>query len=189
MPLSDNDVHIILLCISSITLVIVSLILIALYSKEDYSDYGSIQDMGDDFKDKNVKKSYTFDVQDPRRQQIVLKATIHPDTILRSQIENNYGQLGRLKILMEEELFRLDPTKEFHIQEIKLRPTVDGNNFVVYGKQYPVYTYALLHLKRADNNTEALLPVSGFGAGSEELIFSTVRDQISDPSSPIRKLL
>lgn len=192
MPLSDNDVHIILLAMSAITLVIVSIILIAVLQKSEDYDYGSLKDMDDDFKDKEIVKRYTFGIQDPKRQQIIINATIHPDAILRRQIEDNSGQLERLRIVMEEKLYDIDPTKEYHISEIKLKPTIDGNNFIVYNKKYPSYTYALLHLRRADNKTQALIPLtdtSGFGAGSEELIYSMIGDIFSNPNSQIQSVL
>ena len=196
MPLSDNDVHMILLATSAITLVIVSIILIVVLQKnEDYA-YGTLKDVNDnindDFKHKEIVKRYTFGVQDPKRQQIVINATIHPDAILRRQIEDNSGQLERLRIVMEEKLYNLDPTKEYHISEIKLRPTIDGNNFIVFNKKYPSYTYALLHLRRLDNKTQALIPLtdtSGFGAGSEELIYNMIGDIFSNPNSQIQSVL
>jgi hypothetical protein len=182
----------ILLGMSAVTLVLVSIILIVvLHKSEDYA-YGTIKDMSDNFKDKHILKRYTYGVQDPKRQQIVLKATIHPDAILRNQIEDNYGQLDRLKILMEEKMFKLNPNKEYHIEEIELRPPVDGNNFEVYGKGYPAYTYALLHFTRTDNKKQALIPLtdtSGFGAGSEELIYSMISDIFRNPNSQIKSVL
>lgn len=191
MPLSDNDVHMILLGVSAITLVLVSLTLIAVMHKaENYSEYGSIKDQTNHYENKNIIKRYTFGVQDPSRQQIVLNATLHPDAILRQQIDDNYGQLERLKVLMEEQLFEVDPTKEYHIKEIELRPTVDGTNFVVSGKTYPSYTYALLHLKREDNGQQALIPLTDvMGGGAEELIYSKITDAIQNPDSPIRAIL
>jgi len=193
MPLSDNDVHMILLGISAITLVLVSIILIAvLHKSENYSAYGDLSDQSNSFRNKSLHRRYEFGAQDPQREQVILDLSVHPDYQLRDQIDNNFGQLERLKVLIEDRLYRMSSDKEYHIKHIELKPSVDGDKFVVNGVAYPSHTYALFHFRRPDNKTQALVNLTsdpGFGAGAEELIYSDVDKVIQSPNSPIKNVL
>jgi len=93
---------------------------------------------------------------------------------------------------MENDLFNLHPHKEYHISQIELKPSIDGEKFVVYGKLYPKHTYGLFHFQRPDNKAQALVPLTSppdFGFGAEELIYSDVSDIINNPNSPIKQVL
>jgi hypothetical protein len=193
MPLSDDDVHMILLGISAVTLIIVSIILIAvLHKSENYDNYGKLSDQKNTFRNKDLIRKYEFGTQDAQRQQIILNLAVHPDYQLRQQIDDNFGQLERLKVLIEQKLFSMIPDKEFHIRDIRLKPSVDRNNFVVDGKTYPKNTYALFHFRRPDNKTQAYVNLTsepGFGAGAEELIYSDIIDELKKPNSPMNAVL
>ena len=193
MPLSDHDVHIILLGMSAVTLVIVSIILIAvLHKSENYDSYGKLSDQSNSFKNKNLVRNYQLHTQDPQRKQVILHLAVYPDKQLRDQVDNNFGQLERLKVLIEEKLYAMSSDKEYHIRQVHLKPSVDSDNFVVNGVTYPLRTYALFDFTRPDNKTRALVNLSrdpGFGAGAEELIYSDIVDEIKKPNSPIIQVL
>jgi hypothetical protein len=109
----------ILLGISAITLVLVSIILIAvLHKSENYSAYGDLSDQSNSFRNKSLHRRYEFGAQDPQREQVILDLSVHPDYQLRDQIDNNFGQLERLKVLIEDRLYRMSSDKEYHIKHI-----------------------------------------------------------------------
>ena len=191
MPLSDDTVHYLLIGLSAlILLVVVVLLVVVLRKSENYDVTVDNTSSGNEetHKGKSVVKRYNG-VTNPN--QIALKLQLHPDVQLRQQIDDNYGQLERLKVVIEEKLYDLT-NKEYVIDEIKLLPSVQGKDFVVGNKTYPRITYALFHFYRPDNKTNAFLPVTGdpsFGAGIEELIYSQMKDAIEQPNSPIVSIL
>lgn len=176
MPVSSKQIYLwVLLTVAILALVIV----LVVRSSENF----------DSFKNKHIIKRYDYS---PSESSVNLQLSLHPDKTLRDQIDNNIGQLERLKILIEDSLYDMSQ-KNYLIDEIKIFPavTMKDEDFLVDGVKYPRKTYALFDFRRKDNNARALIPVSAdpsFGAGVEELIYSQINNEIKKNSS-VTKIL
>ncbi len=118
-----------------------------------------------------------------------LLVNLYPDIALRNQIDNNVGQLDRLKILIEDSLQQMTGHL-YQINKIHIHPAISGHDFVVDSIVYPKKTYALFRFQRVDNDKIVNIPLSAdpdFGDGLEELIYSQIANTL--PQSNIQQIL
>ena len=122
-----------------------------------------------------VQKKYQKQFKYPNYKHVDVILTLYPDQILEKQINDNSGQLDRIKLTAEHYLSNLWPDTEVNISKVIVHPGSDGNHFVADGRKYPSYTFAMLAFENSATKAVVRMPITdttGMGQGSEELVFS-----------------
>lgn len=137
------------------------------------------------FKNEKIVKRFATYTDDDK----TLKVDLFPDMKLREQIDDNYGQLERLTVLIEQTLQTMTG-QLYQINEIHVHPPISGSDFEVDKVVYPKKTYALFRFQKVGNNKIVNIPLTAdphFGDGLEELIYSQITNVL--PSSNIQQIL
>jgi hypothetical protein len=139
------------------------------------------------FKNEKIVKRFNTVSDDDK----TLLVHLYPDTRLRQQLDDNYGQLQRLTILIERTLQNMTGNL-YQINEIHVHSAIPGDDFEVDKKVYPKKTYALFRFQKKGQKKHVNIPLTfdpEFGDGLEELIYSQITQTLPEYKSNIQQIL